>query len=315
MRAAGHVYDADGAVWFRSTEFDDDKDRVLVRSNGEPTYFAADCAYVVDKFGRGFDRLVYVWGADHHGDVKRVRGAAQALGFDPDAVDILLYQFVSFLRGGRPVPMSKRSGDLLTLDELLDEVGPDAARYTLLMRSPDSAMEFDIEQVTRQTLDNPVYYVQYAHARIASLIRHAAERGVDLGPAGDASLERLEHPSELELIRTLTELPDAVRLAASTMGPHRLTRYAEEVASTFHRFYTDCRVVTDDAELTRARLWLSRATQQVVGSTLALLGVSAPQSMERLDLDHEADPDHDPDHDPDYDPDPDGSAGADDGRG
>jgi arginyl-tRNA synthetase len=287
LRKAGFAYDADGAVWFRSTEFGDDKDRVLIRSNGNPTYFGADAAYVIDKFDRGFDHLIYVWGADHHGDVKRMKGAAQALGYDPERVEIVLYQFVSFLHAGKPVQMSKRSGDLLTLDELLDEVGPDAARYTLLTRSPDSAMEFDIEQVTRQTLDNPVYYVQYAHARIASLIRHAGQRGVDLRPHRDVRFDVLVHPSELELIRRLTELPEVIEGAAEARAPHRLTRYVEEVAADFHRFYTECRVVTDDAELTQARLWLSVATKEVVGATLGLLGVSAPESMERIGDDDE----------------------------
>ena len=285
MRVTGHIYDADGAVWFRSTEFGDDKDRVLIRSNGAPTYFAADCAYLVDKFERGFDHLVYVWGADHHGDVKRVRGAAQALGYDPERVEILLYQFVSFLRGGKPVAMSKRSGDLLSLDELLDEVGPDAARYTLLARSPDSALEFDLEEVKRQTLDNPVYYVQYAHARMSSLLRVAGEQGVTLKPRPDVDLAVLTGESELDLIRKLAELPEVIELAAGSLAPHRLTRYAEEVAAAFHRFYTDHRVITDDEAVTQARLWLSVAAKQVVGATLRLIGVSAPESMERLDGD------------------------------
>ena len=182
LREAGYAYDAEGAVWFRSTAFGDDKDRVLIRGTGAPTYFAKDVAYLRDKFARGFDRLVYVWGADHHGDVVRVRGAAQALGYDPDAMEFVLYQFVSLYRAGEAVKMSKRAGDLITLDELLDEVGPDAARYTLLARSSDSPIDFDIEVVTRQTMDNPVYYVQYAHARIASLLRVAEERGVHLPP-------------------------------------------------------------------------------------------------------------------------------------
>jgi arginyl-tRNA synthetase len=282
LRAAGYAYDHEGAVWFRSTAFGDDKDRVLIRSNGEPTYFAADCAYLVDKFGRGFDWLVYVWGADHHGDVVRVKGAAQALGFDPEAVEIVIYQFVSFTRGGQPARMSKRAGELVTLDELLDEVGPDATRYTLLTRSNDSALEFDIEEVKRQSLENPVYYVQYAHARIASLLRVAEDQGAGRRPWREVDLARLTHQSELDLIRTLSEFPDVVLTAAAARGPHRLTRYAEDTAAAFHRFYTDCRVITEDTELTQARLWLSSGTKQVVASTLDLLGVSAPESMERI---------------------------------
>src|SRR5207237_8832365 len=176
LRQAGYVYEAEGAVWFRSTTFGDDKDRVLIRSNGEPTYFAADCAYLLDKDARGFDVAIHIWGADQDGDVKRVMGAAQVLGVKAK-IEIIIHQFVSLFRGGEPVRMSKRTGDIVTLDELLDEVGPDAARYTLLTRSPDSPLDFDIEAVTRQSLDNPVYYVQYAHARIASMLRLAGDRG------------------------------------------------------------------------------------------------------------------------------------------
>ena len=281
LREAGHVYDHEGAVWFRATSFGDDKDRVLIRSNGVPTYFAKDCAYLMAKFGRGFDHLIYVWGADHHGDVKRVKGAAEALGYDPSAVELFLYQFVSFLRGGKPVTLSKRSGDLLTLDELLDEVGPDAARYTLLTRSHDSTIEFDIEEVTRQSLDNPVYYVQYAHARVASVLRHAADRGVELFPVEDADLDRLAEGAELDLLRRLAAFPEHLQVAAAMRAPHRLTRYAEDLAADFHRFYTECRVVTDDAALTQARLWLAAATKRVVANVLALIGVSAPESMVR----------------------------------
>jgi arginyl-tRNA synthetase len=288
LRQAGHAYDADGAVWFRSTAFGDDKDRVLIRSNGEPTYFAKDVAYLRDKFGRGFDLLVYIWGADHHGDVTRVRGAATALGYDPAALEFVVYQFVSFFRGGQPVKMSKRAGDFVPFDELLDEVGPDAARYALLTRSSDSPIDFDIEEVKRQSLENPVYYVQYAHARIGSLVRTAEERGVPLGPGRQADLSLLTHPSELDLLRTLADLPEVVENAAASRGPHRLTHYAEEVAAAFHRFYTDCRIIGEDQALTQARLWLSVGTKQVVGTALGLLGVGAPESMERLGADEES---------------------------
>jgi arginyl-tRNA synthetase len=282
LRQAGYAYDADGAVWFRSTDFGDDKDRVLIRGTGEPTYFAKDCAYLLDKAARGFDRLVYVWGADHHGDVKRVLGAAQVLGIDPSRVQIVLYQLVSLYRGGEPVRMSKRTGDIVTLDELLDEVGPDAARYTLLTRSHDSALDFDIELVKRQTMDNPVYYVQYAHARVASLLRVASEQGLALQPWSDADFATLQQESELDLLRKLGELPEVVATAAEALAPHRLTRYAEEAAAAFHRFYTECRVITDDDRLTQARLWLATATKYVIAGTLRLIGVSAPESMERI---------------------------------
>jgi arginyl-tRNA synthetase len=285
LREGGYAYDAEGAVWFRSTAFGDDKDRVLIRGTGAPTYFAKDVAYLRNKFGRGFDRLVYVWGADHHGDVARVRGAAQALGYDPAALEFVLYQFVSLYRAGEPVKMSKRAGDLITLDELLDEVGPDAARYTLLARSSDSAIDFDIEAVTRQTMDNPVFYVQYAHARIASLLRVAEERGVVLPDWRSVELDVLTEPAEMDLLRTLSELPETVAAAAESLTPNRLARYTEEVAASFHRFYNECRVIGDDAARTHARLWLSSAAKQVVGTALRLLGVNAPESMERLDPD------------------------------
>jgi arginyl-tRNA synthetase len=285
LREAGFAYDADGAVWFRSTAFGDDKDRVLIRSNGAPTYFAKDVAYLRDKFGRGFDLLVYIWGADHHGDVVRVRGAAQALGYDPAALEFILYQFVSLYRGGQAVKMSKRAGDLITLDELLDEVGPDAARYALLSRSSDSPINFDIEEVTRQSLENPVYYVQYAHARIASILRHASERGIERAPLESVDLELLATESELDLLRKISDLPEEVEVAANLRAPYRLTRYAEDLAALFHRFYTECRVVTEDAGLTQARLWLCHAAKQTVANVLALLGVSAPESMERADED------------------------------
>jgi arginyl-tRNA synthetase len=281
LLAAGHAYEADGAVFFRATAFGDEKDRVLIRSNGEPTYFAKDCAYLLDKDGRGFSRLIYVWGADHHGTVKRLLGAAEALGIEA-GVEVVLYQLVAFFRAGQPVRMSKRTGELVTLDELLDEVGPDAARYTLLTRSSDSPIDFDIEVVTRQSLDNPVYYVQYAHARIASILRKAAEQGVAIEPWQEANLEELIAEAELDLMRTLSELPEVVQLAAATLAPHRLTRYAEQTAAAFHRFYTECRVISDDDALTQARLWLSTATKQVIATTLSLIGVGAPESMERL---------------------------------
>ena len=282
LRERDLAYEAEGALWFASERFGDEKDRVLVRSNGEPTYFAADCAYLRDKFARGFDRLLYVWGADHHGAVKRLQGAVQAFGYELDRVEFLLTQLVALYRGGDPVRMSKRTGDIITLDEVVDEVGPDAARYTLVSRSPDSQLDFDIELVKSQTLENPVYYVQYAHARIASILRFAEERGIGLEPFEKVRAEELVHETELDLLRKIAELPELVRFAAEARAPYRLTRYAEELAAHFHRFYTECRVVTDDPELTQARLHLAAATRQVIANVLAILGVSAPDSMERL---------------------------------
>jgi arginyl-tRNA synthetase len=283
LREAGHIYEEEGAVWFRSTTFGDDKDRVVIRSNGIHTYFAADCAYVIDKFSRGFDHLIYVWGADHHGDIVRVKGASQALGYDPHAVEIVLYQWVAFLRDGAPVPMSKRAGNFVSLDQLIDEVGSDAARFTLLQFSSDSAMNFDIEVVKQQTMDNPVYYVQYGHARIASILRKADAQGVALKPVADVDLSLLTHDSELDLLRELAEIPAKLAIAAEQRAPHRLTHASQDLAATFHRFYAECRVVSDDEALTQARLWLASGTKQVIANLLALLGVSAPEVMDRVD--------------------------------
>ncbi len=284
LRQAGAAYDAEGATWFRSTGFGDDKDRVLIRSTGAHTYFAADCAYVIDKFSRGFEHLIYVWGADHHGDVTRVKGAAEALGYDPDAVEPVLYQFVSFLRGGEAVKMSKRAGEIVTLDELIDEVGADAARFTLLSSSNDSAMNFDIEVVKQQSMENPVYYVQYGHARIASLLRKAAEHGLARRPMADVDLTVMTEDAELALMRALADVPGTLASAAEQRAPHRITHASQDLAATFHRFYTECRVVDDEApELTQARLWLCAATKQVIANLLGVLGVSAPESMERVD--------------------------------
>jgi len=283
LREAGHVYDAEGATWFRSTAFGDDKDRVVIRSDGTHTYFGADIAYVLEKFARGFDHLIYVWGADHHGDIVRVRGVAEALGLDVDRVEIVLYQFVSFLRGGQPVKMSKRAGTFVSLDELIDEVGTDAARFHLLLFSSDRPMNFDIEEVARQTLENPVYYVQYGHARIASILRKARDEGVALRPIEEADLSLLATAPELDLLRDLADVPSLLATAAAQRAPHRLTHAAQDLAASFHRFYTECRVVSEDAALTQARLWLSSATKQVLANLLGLVGVSAPESMERLD--------------------------------
>jgi arginyl-tRNA synthetase len=283
LREGGHVYELDGATWFRATDFADDKDRVLVRSNGAHTYFGADCAYLIDKFSRGFDHLIYVLGADHHGDVARIKGAAKALGFDPSSVEMLIYQWVAFLRDGEPVAMSKRAGTFITLDELMDEVGADATRFTLLMFSSDSSMNFDIEAVKQQSMENPVYYVQYGHARLASILRKAAEADIALRPIGDADLTLLVAEAETDLMRALAAIPELISAAAQARAPHRMTHVAQDLAAKFHRFYTECRVVSDDQALTQARLWLCSATKQVISNLLGLLGVSAPESMGRAD--------------------------------
>jgi arginyl-tRNA synthetase len=277
LRERGHVYEQDGAVWFRSTDFGDDKDRVIYRSNGEPTYFAADIGYVTEKFSRGFDHLIYIWGADHHGTVARVRNAAKAMGYDIDAVQMLLYSWVRFVRDGVEVSMSKRAGEFITLDELLAEVGVDAARWFFASRAATSAIDFDIELAKKQSNENPVYYVQYAHARIASILRKAAEAG--LAPA-DTVAGTLGDGPEAVLARAIVRLPEVVEDAVVAEETQGITAYATELATTFHAFYRDARVV-DPAEPDRSasRLALSRATQVTLARTLGLLGISAPESM------------------------------------
>lgn len=276
LREAGHVYESEGALWFRATDFGSKQDQVIVRSDekgGHPTYFASDAAYLLDKLGRGFDHLIYFWGADHHGYASQMMALARALGVE-DRVEIIIYQLVNF--GQR---MSRRSGEFITLDELLDEVGVDAARFTFVSRSPDSSFDFDFDLVKSQSQENPVYYVQYAHTRPAALLRYARERGIDLRPVEDLALQRLEHESEIELIRKLAEFPELIELAARLRAPYRLAHYARAVAEAFHYFYRHCRVITDDSELTQARLWLSEAARQVLANSLAILGVSAPERM------------------------------------
>ena len=277
LRERGYLYEADGAMWFRSTAFDDDKDRVVYRSNGQPTYFAADIGYISHKFARGFDQLIYIWGADHHGTVARNRAAAQALGHDADAVHWLLIAWVRFVRDGREVSMSKRAGEFITLDELLAEIGPDAARWFFGSRATTSGVDFDIELAKRQSNENPVYYVQYAHARCSSILRNATE----VGAAADATdaARLLVHPAEIGLLRHLLDLPDVVADAAVRRETHDVPRWCYDLASLFSQFYRDCRVISEDRELTAARLALVDATRQALANGLALLGISAPESM------------------------------------
>ena len=277
LRAAGHVYEADGAIWFRATTFGDDKDRVLIRSNGAPTYFAADVAYLLDKFERGFDHLIYILGPDHHGDMARLKGATAALGHDPEAMEIIIYQHVRLAGGAK---MSKRAGTFVTLDELVSEVGPDATRFFFVMRSASQHLDFDLELAKSQSSENPVYYVQYAHARCCSILRLATERGVAADESQAAEL--LRHPAEQALIRRLIALPDVIADAAERHATHELPRYAMEVASLFSQFYRDCHVLSDEpaeAAISSARLALVDATRQVLANLLGLLGVSAPESM------------------------------------
>ena len=277
LRERGHVYVEDGATWFRSTAFGDDKDRVVYRSDGRPTYFAADIGYVAEKFSRGFDHLIYIWGADHHGTVARVRNAAEAMGFPREHVQVLLYSWVRFVRDGVEVSMSKRAGEFITLDELLAEVGVDAARWFFASRAHTSAIDFDIELAKKQSNENPVYYVQYAHARIASIVRRAAE--LDLAP--DADVEPiLAGASEAALAREIVRFPEVVEDAVLAEETQGITAYATELATQFHAFYRDARVI-DAADRARSarRLGLARAAQVTLANALALLGISAPDSM------------------------------------
>jgi arginyl-tRNA synthetase len=277
LRERGYVYEREGALWFRSTEFGDDKDRVIIRSDGRPTYFAADIGYVTEKFSRGFDHLIYIWGADHHGTVARVRNAAEAMGYDREAVQVLLYSWVRFVRDGHEVSMSKRAGEFITLDELLTEVGVDAARWFFASRGATSAIDFDIELAKRQSSENPVYYVQYAHARIASILRKAAEAG--LAPATGVT-GALGGAPEAALARAVARFPEIVEDAVAAEETHGVTAYATELATTFHGFYRDARVVDVDApERSAARLALAEAARVTLANALGLLGISAPDSM------------------------------------
>jgi len=280
LRTDGYIYEADGATWFRATAFGDDKDRVVFRSNGAPTYFASDIGYLDQKFSRGFNELIYLWGEDHHGTVARNRAAALALGFDAAAVHWLLIAWVRFVRDGAEVGMSKRAGEFVTLDELLAEIGPDAARWFFGSRATTTGIDFDIELAKRQSNENPVYYVQYAHARCSSILRMAPEAGVTA--SAEHAVELLRHPAEQALIRELLRLPEVVSEAAERRETHELPRYCYEVASLYSQFYRDCRVLSPDpadADRSAARLALVDATRLVLANALGLMGISAPPSM------------------------------------
>ncbi len=284
LTAQGHVYEADGAIWLRTTDFGDDKDRVIRKSDGDWTYFAADCAYYLDKRERGFDRLVYMLGADHHGYVGRLRAVAACFGDDPDStLEVLIGQMVSLVRDGVPMRMSKRAGTVLTLEDLVDAIGVDAARYALARYSADSPIDVDVELWTRSTRDNPVYYVQYVAARTASVARNAADVGLDRGAGEDFKPELLDHEKENDLLKSLGEYPAVVTTAAELREPHRIARYLEDLSGAYHRFYDNCRILPrGDEEITdvhRARLWLNDATRTVIANGLGLLGVSAPERM------------------------------------
>jgi arginyl-tRNA synthetase len=282
LKRAGHVYVEDGATWFRSTTFGDEKDRVLVRQNGEPSYFLADIAYHRDKKERGFGRALDLWGPDHHGHIGRMQASIRALGLPEDFLEIEIVQFVRLLSKGELVKMSKRAGEFITLTDLIGEVGADCAKYFFLMRSTTAHLDFDLDLAKEQSNDNPAYYVQYAHARVASLLRVAAEKGLEPPPDPSGrrtAAQRLVEPEERALLRLLAHFPELVRGAADAREPHRLPTWLAQVAAAFHQFYHRHRVVTDDLELSRGRLLLARGVQQVIANGLGLLGVSAPERM------------------------------------
>lgn len=279
LKRAGHVDEREGALWFRSTAFGDQEDRVLVRSNGIPTYSLADAAYHDDKFARGYEDLIDILGPDHHGHVVRMKGLVAALGHDPARFDVILLQWVKLMRGGEVVKMSKRAGEFIEMDELVDEVGVDAARFFFLMRRAESPLDFDMELAAKRTEENPVYYVQYAHARIAHVLDYARGQGAPDPDPATARLELLAEPEAEAVLRALAGFPSLVAASARTHEPHRITTYLKELAAKFHVFYHHHRVVTDDAPLTAARLLLTKATGAVIRRALGLLGVSAPEAM------------------------------------
>ena len=280
LRDHGVVYEADGATWLRSSDYGDDKDRVLIKSDGEFTYLLPDIAYHRDKFSRA-DRLINVWGADHHGYVARVKAAMQALGHEPADLDVEITQLVDLLQDGEPLRLSKRAGTVIELRELLDLAGPDATRLTYLLQSIDSRQTVDVAVVVSQGMDNPVFYVQMAHARIHGIARRAAEAGVTRQPLADVDLGLLVHDRELEVLRVLGDLPETIELACVDRAPHRITTWVRELAGAFHGFYHDCYVIGDGVapELTQARLWLVESARVGLSIGLDLLGVSAPESL------------------------------------
>lgn len=273
----GNIYEKDGALWLKSTAYGDDKDRVVIRDNGVPTYLAADIAYHHNKYERGFDRLINIWGADHHGYVCRVKAAMDALGHDSNKLTVLLLQMVALYRGGELVKMSKRTGQSVTLNELMEEVGTDAARYFFLMRSLDSQLDFDLDLAKKKSNDNPVYYIQYAHARICSIFRQCKETGLSLSDKPELSL--LTDESELDLIKKIEEYPEEIERAARDYAPQRIARYSYDLASAFHSFYNKCRIVGVEPKLAEARLALVTVTAHVIRHSLGILGVSAPEQM------------------------------------
>lgn len=275
----GYIYEKEGAKWFKSTLFKDEKDEVVIRNNGIPTYFAADIAYHRNKFRRGFDWVINVWGADHHGHVARMKGALEALGYDPARLDVVIMQLVRLYRGGEIVRMSKRTGTLVTLDELADEVGKDAARFFFVMRSPDSHLDFDMELAKKESQENPVYYAQYAHARICSILRQSQAQEISFPRVEDTNLRVLIETEELDLLRKLAEFPEEIQVAARALAPQRIPHYVLDLAGLLHSFYNHHRVLIDDTELRDARLILMQAVKITIRNALTMLGVTAPERM------------------------------------
>ncbi len=279
FRLKNIIFEKDGALWFNTTSFGDEKDRVVVRNNGQTTYFASDIAYHYNKFDRGFERLIDVWGADHHGYIPRVAAAIESGGYKREQFHVILVQLVNLLRNGIPVAMSTRAGEFVTLKDVIQEVGKDAARFIFLTRNSDSSLDFDLELAKQKTNDNPVYYVQYVHARISSILRKSTEMGISVESDPGSGLFLLETEDDIALIKMLIKYPETVQLSAELMAPHRVTFFLMEMASAFHTYYNKKRVLSDDLMLTRARLYLMMAVRQVIANGLNLLGVTAPESM------------------------------------
>ena len=279
LATKGLTFNQDDALWLKTTEFGDDKDRVLIKSDGSYTYFASDVAYHMEKFERGFDRVIDVWGADHHGYIPRMKAMLSGLGYSPDALEVLLIQMVNLLRDGKPYIMGKRSGNFITLKEVVGEVGRDACRFFFLMRRCDSQLDFDLELAKQQNSDNPVYYVQYAHARVCSINRNAAAEGIALPQTGQVDYARLDLPEELALVKQLARFPETVASAALNYEPHRVIFYLQDLAAQFHSYYNCHRVLVDDAATTLARLYLINSVRIVLANALGLLGLSAPERM------------------------------------
>ncbi|WP_423767228.1 arginine--tRNA ligase [Cloacibacillus porcorum] len=279
LKERDYAYEDEGALWFRSTMFGDDKDRVLIRSNGMPTYFTSDVAYLKNKYDRGFEKNIYVWGADHHGYVPRLKSVNKAFGFPDDGIDVLLIQMVNLLRDGKPVHMSKRAGTIVTLREIMDEVGRDAARFFFVIRRCDSTVDFDLELAKKASSENPVFYIQYAHARICSIRRELAERGIPMPTMEDFDVSLLTDPTEINLAKAVSRFPEEIMKAAEETAPHRLVYYATELAEAFHAFYNAQRVLGVEENVMKSRILLMEAARVTLKNALGILGVSAPEKM------------------------------------